>query len=157
MREVFEINDLGEMSYFFGMEIRQTSKGIFISQRKYAGEILKKFGIENSKFMSTPAVQGEKLKKEDGSSPCDASIYRSLVRCLLYLYGTRPDIMFATSVLSRFMHSPTELHFKTAKRVLRYIQSTIDLGIFYRQSTTFDLVGFTDSDWAGSQDDMKSI
>ena len=150
------MNDLGEISYFLGMEIKQTSKEIFISQRNYTSEILKKFEIENSKFVSTPTVQGEKLKKEDGSSPFDASIYRSLVGCLLYLYRTRPNIMFATNVLSRFMHSPTELHFKTAKRVLRYIQSIIDFGIFYRQSTTFNLIGFTDSDWAGSQDDMKS-
>ena len=121
MREVFEMNDLGEMSYFLSMKIKQTSKGIFISQRKYAGEILKKFEIENNKFVSTPAVQREKLKKEDGSSPFDSSIYRSLVGCLLYLCGIRPNILFATSVLSRFMHSPTELHFKVVKSVLRYI------------------------------------
>ena len=88
------MNDLKEMSYFFGIEIKQTSKRIFFSQRKYTSEILKKFRIENSKFMSTPTVQGENLKKEDGSSPFDATIYRSLVWCLLYLCGTRPDIMF---------------------------------------------------------------
>ena len=63
MGEVFEMNDLREMSYFFGIEIKQTLRGIFISQRKYVGEILKKFRIENSKFVSTHTVQGENLKK----------------------------------------------------------------------------------------------
>jgi len=156
MKKVFEMNDLGKMTYFLGMEVNQSSQGIFVSQKKYATEILKKFCLDKCKLVSTPAVQGEKLMKEDESGLVNASIYRSLIGSLLYLLATRPDIMYATSVLSRFMHLPTETHLRAAKRILRYIRGTIDYGVFYKRTTSMKLLGFTDSDWVGSQDDMKS-
>ena len=86
----------------------------------------------------------------------DASIYRSLVGSLLYLTATRPDIMFATSMLSQFMYKPSQTHFGAAKRILRYIQGTLDFGILYEKNVDAKLLGFCDSDWAGCVDDMKS-
>jgi len=156
MKKVFEMNDLGKMTYFLGMEVNQSSQGIFVSQKKYATEILKKFCLDKCKPVSTPAVQGEKLMKEDESGFVNASIYRSLIGSLLYLSATWLDIMYATSVLSRFMHLPTETHLRAAKRILRYIRGTIDYGVFYKRTISMKLLGFTDSDWARSQDDMKS-
>lgn len=86
----------------------------------------------------------------------DESLYRSLIGCLLYLTATRPDLMYATSLLSRFMTNPSENHFRAAKRVLRYIKGDPGLGVWFRKSESFQLVGYSDSDWAGSIDDMKS-
>ncbi|KAL0367021.1 UNVERIFIED_CONTAM: Secreted RxLR effector protein [Sesamum radiatum] len=82
------------------------------------------------------------------------SIEVSLEAC--YITATRPDIMFATSLLSRFMQSPSQVHYGAAKRILRYLQGTKDFGIWYKSTNDAKLVGYTDSDWAGSADDMKS-
>ncbi|XP_031258739.1 uncharacterized protein LOC116116829 [Pistacia vera] len=156
MQSEFEMTDLGEMTYFLGMEINQSADGIFVCQRKYANEILKKFNMENCNPVSTPLVQNQKLCREDGASKVDESMYRNLVGCLLYLTTTRLDLMYASSLLSRFMNEPREIHFRAAKRVLRYIKGSADLGIWFRKSEKFNLVGFTDSDWVGSLDDMRS-
>ncbi|OMO72757.1 hypothetical protein CCACVL1_17615 [Corchorus capsularis] len=96
----------------------QDMHGIFIGQQKYTKEILKKFKMDNCKAVGTPLSQGEKLQKEDGSNKVDETLYRSLVGCLLYLTDTRLDILYAVSLMSKFMHSPSELHFRAAKRVL---------------------------------------
>jgi len=82
--KVFEMNDLGKMTYFLGIEVNQSSQGIFVSQKKYATEILKKFCLDKCKLVSTPAVQGEKLIKENESGLVNASIYRSLIGSLVY-------------------------------------------------------------------------
>ncbi|KAF5468920.1 hypothetical protein F2P56_013028 [Juglans regia] len=108
------------------------------------------------KSVATPLTTIEKLKKEDGAKEADAAAYRSLIGSLLYLAATRPDIMYATSLLSRFMQCPSQIHFGAAKRVLRYIQGTKDFGIWYKPSSHSTLTGFTNSDWAGSVDDMRS-
>jgi len=86
----------------------------------------------------------------------DATLYRSLVGNLLYLTTTRPDIIFAASLLSRYMHSPSHFHFAAAKRVLRYIQGTTSCGIRYCRKSIVKLIGFCNSDWGGCVDDMKS-
>ncbi|KAL0418687.1 UNVERIFIED_CONTAM: Retrovirus-related Pol polyprotein from transposon RE1 [Sesamum radiatum] len=106
--------------------------------------------------VTTPLVTGEKYQKEDGSQKVDGSMYRSLIGSLLYLTATRPDIMFATCLLSRFMQSPSQVHYAAAKRILRYLRGTKDFGIWYKSTNDAKLVGYTDSDWAGSVDDMKS-
>jgi len=111
----FEMTDLGEMNYFLGMEIYQCDAGVFISQRKYALEILKKSHMEKCKPVDTPLVVNEKLSLNDANDKVDAAVYRSLIGSLLYLSATRPDIMYAASLLSRFMHSPRQAHHNAAK------------------------------------------
>ncbi|XP_042949226.1 secreted RxLR effector protein 161-like [Carya illinoinensis] len=108
------------------------------------------------KSVATPLIANEKLKKEDGAKEADVAAYMSLIGSLLYLAATRSDIMYATSLLSRFMQYPIQIHFGDAKRVLRYIQGTKDLDIWYKPSSHSTLTSFTDSDWAGSVDNMRS-
>ena len=156
MMSVFEMTDLGLMSFFLGMEVKQAEHEVFICQKKYAKEILKKFKLEDCKAVSTPMNQKEKLCKEDGAEKVDQAQFRKIVGCLMYLTATRPDILNAVSILSRFMHCASELHFKAAKRVIRYVKGTCNFGIRYTRSREFKLVGYSDSDWGGSIDDLKS-
>ena len=156
MQEIFEMSDLGIMNYFLGMEIQQCSKGIFISQKKYACDILKKFKLEACKGVASPLALNEKISRDDGDKLEEPAVFRSLVGSLLYLTATRPDLMFPAGLLSRFMSSPSNVHMGIAKRVLKYIRGTTDLGIWYMKTGGVNLNGFADSDWAGSIDDMKS-
>lgn len=124
MMQVFEMTDLGFMSYLLGMEIKQRENEVFICHKKYAKEVLKKFQMEECKAMSTPMNQREKLCKEDGDDKVDEGYYRSLIGCLMYLTVTRPDILFDVSLLSRFMYCVSEMHLRAAKRGLSKILLT---------------------------------
>jgi hypothetical protein len=152
----YEMSDMGLLHYFLGIEVYQDKEEVFISQRMYAENFLRKFRMVGCKPMATPIAINEKLKKEDGGKKVDATLYRSLVGNLLYLTATRPDVMLAASLLSRFMYSPRHFHFTVAKRVLRYIQGTTCFGIRYCRNSMVKLLGFCDSDWGGCVDDMKS-
>lgn len=152
----FEMSDLGLMKYFLGIEVDQSESGIFISQHKYALDMLKKFSMENCKSVATPLVLNEKLHKDDGEPKVEGSTFRSLIGSLLYLTATRPDLMFSASLLSRFMQSPSQKHFGVAKRVLRYLKGTANYGIYYTNVEDATLIGYSDSDWAGCLDDYKS-
>ncbi|XP_031259752.1 secreted RxLR effector protein 161-like [Pistacia vera] len=156
MFDEFEMTDLGEMAYFLGMHVYQSTTGIFVNQEKYVIEVLRKFNMENCKSVDIPLVPNQKLSKDDDAESVDKGQYRSLVGCLLYLTATRPDIMFATSLLSKFMNQPKETHFKAAKRVLRYVKRSTNFGVWFRRSENFGLMGFSDSDWGGSMEDMKN-
>ncbi|KAL9444243.1 hypothetical protein AB3S75_017429 [Citrus x aurantiifolia] len=156
MMQAFEMTDLGEMTFFLGLEIQKSQQGVFIGQQKYAKEVLNKFNMEDCKSVCTPLAQNEKFSKDDGAEKIDEALYRSIIGCLMYLTATRPDIMFAVSLLSRYMHCASELHYKAAKRVLRYIKGTLDHGIKFEKEDKLILHGFADSDWAGSCDDMRS-
>ncbi|EOY14205.1 Cysteine-rich RLK (RECEPTOR-like protein kinase) 8 [Theobroma cacao] len=93
---------------------------------------------------------------DDGAKKANETLYRSIIGSLLYLAATRPDVMFATSFLSRFMQAPSIHHFTIAKRILRYVKGTASYGLRFLKSESYDLQGFTDSDWARSVDDSKS-
>ncbi|XP_024177774.1 uncharacterized protein LOC112183641 [Rosa chinensis] len=150
MMSTYEMNDMGLLHYFLGIEVSQSKDEIFISQKKYAENIIKKFNMLGCNSVATPLIANEKLKKEDGAKKADATKYRSLIGGLLYLTTTRPDIMFAASLLSRYMQEPSQIHYGAAKRVLRYLQDTLDYGILYKAAEKSTLVGYTDSDWAGA-------
>ncbi|KAG8486018.1 hypothetical protein CXB51_019401 [Gossypium anomalum] len=156
MQEVFDMTDLGFMTYFLGMEVNQTDRGIFISQHAFSLKILDKFSMQNCKPVSTSMAQGEKLSSIGDHVRVDEKEYRSLVDCLLYLTATRPDLMHAVSLLARFMHCCNVLHFRAAKRMLRYIKGTLRLGMLFKKEKELKLIGYSDSDWAGCIDDMKS-
>ena len=122
-------------------------------------KIIYHWGGQNLGINRSVAIRlatNEKFRKDNREKKANSSLYRSLVGSLLYLTSTRPDIMFAVSLLSRFMQEPSQVHFGAAKRVPRYLQGTMDYGIMYKFGGDLNLIGYSYSDWAGSIDDMKS-
>ena len=100
--------------------------------------------------------QKEKLNKDDGTDRIDQAYFRSMIGCLMYLTAIRPGVLNVVSILSWFILCASEMHLKAAKRVIRYVKGTCDFGIKFTRSKKFELVGFLDSDWGGSIDDMRS-
>jgi hypothetical protein len=156
MTKEFEMTDIGLMSYYLGIEVKQEDQGILITQEGYAKEVLKKFKMDDANPVSTPMECGIKLSKHDEGERVDPSLFKSLVGSLRYLTCTRPDILYAVGVVSRYMEHPTTTHLKAAKRILRYIKGTTNLGLYYSVSDDYKLVGYSDSDWGGDVDDRKS-
>eukprot|EP00253_Pinus_taeda_P023981 PITA_23981 len=138
------------------LTVLQSKEGISLSQSKYACDILRHSHMEDCKPAPSPFQSGVKLSVSCTSPEVDATLYRQLVRKLLYLTHTRPDLSFAVGLVARFLQNPRESHWEAAKRILRYVRGTIQFGIHYSAKATPLLVGFTDSDWAGDPDDRKS-
>ncbi|KAL4017383.1 hypothetical protein IC575_020935 [Cucumis melo] len=156
MRKEFEMSDMGLIHYFLGIEVNQNEGEIVISQQKYAHDLLKKIRMENTSSCNTPMDANLKLCKDDIGEAVDPSLYRSLIGSLMYVTATRPNILFAVSMLSRFMTNPKRSHWEAGKRVLRYIIGTINFGIYYKKVSESVLFGFCDSDKGGNVDDHKS-
>ncbi|OMO54668.1 Zinc finger, CCHC-type [Corchorus capsularis] len=122
----------------------------------FKANMLKVFEMTDLEWNTANQPLGLKLSKEDGANKVDEKIFRKLVGSLLYLAATQPDIMFAVSMLSRFMHYPSELHYVAAKRILRYLKGTFDYGVLFKSVENVELHCYIDSDWGGSVDDAKS-
>ena len=152
-KKTFEMTDLGKLQYFLGLESTQTKHGVFISQQRYAKNLLKKFNMQECNVVSTSVNAKEKLHAVDGSGSAEAKRYRSLIGGLHYLSHTRLDIMYAVGLVSRFMSNPSKHHLEAAKRILRYIAGTLNYGLWFKASVDVHLIGYTDSDWASSSDD----
>ena len=112
--------------------------------------------METCKPISTPAEPGVKLSSSSVKKPVNSTMFKSLVGSLRYLTFTRPDIMYAVGLVSRYMEYPREDHFQAAKRILRYVKGTINQGLFYTQTEDPRLVGYSDSDYGGDLDTRKS-
>jgi hypothetical protein len=153
MQEEFEMSML--VSLFLGLQVNQTKNGIFVSQTKYINEMLKKFQMEDSKPMGTPMVTGCKLSLKDDSPKVDQTMYRSMVGSFLYSTTTRPDIMKVVGLVERFQFAPKETHLKEVKIIFKYLQGTLELGLWYPKDKDFNLTAHTDANWAGSIDDRK--
>eukprot|EP00253_Pinus_taeda_P031819 PITA_31819 len=148
----------GEPTFYIkeSEEVKQTKNGIFISQVKYVADILERFKMQNNKSTPTPTVMGLKLRKEDCSNNVNLTLYKSMIGSLMYLATNRADIMYAVSLVSRFMETPKETHWQAMKRILRYVNGTKHYGILYMATSDFRLVAYIDSDWDGSVDDRKN-
>ena len=126
-----------------GIEITQHPKFIFLSQKKYIGDILNKFGMDECNPLTTPVEENLKLTSIEGKEFEDATKYRQLVGSLIYLNTTRLDISFVLVILYRFMQKPCEAHWSTKKRVLKYLKETLDFGHKYSQVDHFILIGYS--------------
>jgi hypothetical protein len=112
--------------------------------------------MTDCKSSLTPFLSGVKLE-DGGETPLvDNTLCRQLLGSLLYLIHSRPDLSYGVGAISMFMQEPHELQWKATKHILRYVQGTITFGIHYATESTLDLIGFTDSDWAGDRIDHKS-
>lgn len=156
MKKEFDMTDLGRMRYFLGIEVVQQNDGIFICQRKYAAEVIERFGMQNFNPVCNPMVPGQKIGRDEGGVQADSTLYKQMVGSLMYLTTTRPDLMFVVSLISRFMANPTQLHFAAVKRIMRYLKGTMEYGIWYKREEGTKLLGYTDTDYDGDVDDNKS-
>ncbi|KAK8913644.1 hypothetical protein KSP39_PZI023491 [Platanthera zijinensis] len=156
MHSKFEMSSMGELSFFLGLQVKQHAEGIFISQTKYAKELVKKFGMSDASCMKTPMPSNAVVDADEHGKPVDQTTYRAIIGSLLYLTASRPDIMFATCICARFQVSPRESHLILVKRILRYVKSCPNLGLWYPKDSAFDLTGFSDADYAGCRIDRKS-
>jgi len=156
MEKEFEMTDLGHMRYFLGLKVKQLETGIFVSQERYAEDILSKFKMARCCPVSTPMEPDTKLSKFDGGDHVDANKYRSLVGSLRYLKSTRPDLLLSVGIVSRYMEESTYTHWRALKRILRYVRGTTSLRLYYTRSDDYRLVGYSDSDWCGDVDYRKS-
>jgi hypothetical protein len=152
----FEMKDLGELKYFLGIEVSRSNKGIFLSQRKYALDLLNETGMTACSPASTPMEENLKLCVHSNQVPANKERYQRLVGRLMYLAHTRPDLAYALSVVSQFMHSPSEEHMNAVIRILRYLKSSPGKGILFTKGDNLDINGYTDADWAGSIQDRRS-
>ncbi|GAU42103.1 hypothetical protein TSUD_134870 [Trifolium subterraneum] len=156
MQSEFEMSLVGELTYFLGLQVKQMENTIFVSQSKYAKNIVKKFGMDGGNHKRTPAATHLKLTKDETGIDVDQSLYRSMIGSLLYLTASRPDITFAVGVCARYQAQPKMSHLVQVKRILKSVNGTCDYGILYCHSENSTLVGYCDADWAGSADDRKS-
>ena len=124
MASEFEMSMIGELSFFLGLQISQTSEGIFISQSKYLREMLSRFGMAYCAPVGTPMPTSCKLSIDDQSPQVDTTLFRSMIGSLLYLTASRPDIMQAVGMVARFQACPKESHVIAVKRIFRYLKGT---------------------------------
>lgn len=152
----FAMKDIGSIKHYLGMDIDyKFSEGeVILSQGHYVSEVLKRFGMDNCKSSPTPMEAKLVLHPHvDGVTKLTEGPYRQLVGSIMYLMlCTRPDISFSTGVLSRFLSNPTEMHWKSAKRVLRYLQGTSGMKLSFKKTDGLDIVAYCDADWASSFD-----
>ncbi|GJT51054.1 retrovirus-related pol polyprotein from transposon TNT 1-94 [Tanacetum coccineum] len=148
-------NFLVSKGFSKGIQIHQSPRGIFINQSKYAQEILKKHGITSCDTIGTPMAT-KHLDADLSGTPVDQTKYRSMVRALMYLTTSRPNIVHATCYCARYQAKPTEKHLTAVKQIFRYLKNTINMGLWYPKDPGFKLTVFLDSDHAGCLDSRKS-
>jgi histone deacetylase 1/2 len=157
LRSEFALKELVDLHFFLGIEVNQTSDGIFLSQEKYALDLLQRVGMKNCKPLPTPLSSSEKLSAFKGEplTAEDCTRYRSIVGGLQYLTITRPDISFSVNKICLYLHAPTAAHWSTAKRILRFVKGTLKFRLHLSKSS-MQLHAFSDADWGGDLDDRRS-
>ncbi|KAH7351616.1 hypothetical protein KP509_19G006000 [Ceratopteris richardii] len=156
MEKEFKISDLGDLSYFLGMEIAYTQHGVYVTQERYLKNLLIKFKMDDCRVAPTPMEVNHKLSRYGREEFKDMKLYQSLVGSLIYATLTRPDLSYAVGVLSQFMHCPRKEHWVARQRVLRYIKGTLKEGLYYGFTSDTNIKIYSDRDWAGNLDDMRS-
>jgi hypothetical protein len=156
MTDRFEMSMMGELKYFLSFQIKQLEDGTFISQTKYALDLLKKFGMDKDKPIKTPMGINGHLDLDMGSKSLDQKVYRYMIGSLFYLYASRPDIMFSVCMCARFQAAPKECHLRVVKRIMSHLVLTPYLGLWYLKGAHFELIGYSDVDYAGCKVDRKS-
>ncbi|GJS89049.1 copia protein [Tanacetum coccineum] len=136
MTNKFKMSMMGKMSFFLGLQISQSPRGIFINQSKYASEIVKKYGLHTTDIVDTPMIENKKLDEDLQRKPVDATLYRGMIRSLMYLTASRPDLNHVVCLCARYQAKPTEKHLQ--------------------EDTNMSLTAYADADHARCQDTRRS-
>jgi hypothetical protein len=158
MKDQFQMSDIGLLSYYLRIEVKQGVDGISLCQSAYTGKLLERCGMGSCNPCTSPMESRLKLSRMSTADAVDATEYRSLIRALRYLLHTWPDLAFLVGYLSRFMEAPLSDHLAVVKHLLRYVAGTKGHGLHYTRHRDGEpkLVGYNDADLAGDIDTGKS-
>jgi hypothetical protein len=152
----FEMSMVRVLTFFLEFQIKKVKEGTFISQTKYTHDILKKFGMDKAKPINTPMSTNGHLDLDLGGTLVDQKVCRSMIESLLYLCASRPDIMLSVCMCARFQATPKDCHLSVVKKIIRYLVLIPNLGLWYPKGSRFELLGYSDADYAGYKVDRKS-
>ena len=150
------MKNLGHLSYFLGLEITHSIDRLYITQAKYASELLSRAGLIDSKTVDTPFELNAHLTLTGGKLLSNLSLYRRLVSSLVYFTVTYPDIFYAVHQVSQYLSAPRSTHYAAVLRILRYLKSTIFHGLFYSAQSSLVLRAFSDANWVRDPTDRRS-
>jgi hypothetical protein len=165
LKREFEMKDLGLTKFCLGLQIEHFPEGIFVHQSNYMEKVLKRFYMDNAHPLSTPMVVRSLDVNKDPFRPYENNDeilgpevpYLSAIGALMYLANTtRPDIAFSVNVLARYSSAPTRRHWNGIKHILRYIKGTIDMGLFYSNTSRPDLIGYADAGYLSDPHKARS-
>ncbi|GJY27259.1 retrovirus-related pol polyprotein from transposon TNT 1-94 [Tanacetum coccineum] len=152
----FKMSMMGKISFFLGLQISQSPRGIFLNQSKYTLESLKKYEIESCDPVDTLMVEKSKLDEDTQGKVVDPTHYRGMVGTLMYLTSNRPELVYVVCMCARYQARPTEKHLHTVKRIFRYLRGTVNRGLWYSKDYAITLTAFADADHVGCQDTIRS-
>jgi hypothetical protein len=146
---------MGELTFFLCIQVKQTKQGTVIQQAKYTNDLMKKFNMDELKPVSTPMSMATSLCPDEDGEAIEQREYMSMIGFLIYLTVTRLDIQFVVCLCARFQAFPHSSHQMTVQRIFRYLKHTLEFQIWYSVSSSLDLVGFSNADFAGYGIDRK--
>jgi hypothetical protein len=156
LHQQFKMKDLGYLSYFLGFEVFSDSTGYYLSQAKYASDLLSCAGLTDTKVVSTHLEMNARLTPLDGTPLNDVILYRQLIGNLVYFIVTRPDIAHAVHLMSHFLVAPHSTYYVAVIHILRYIKGIMFHGLHFSAHSILDLCAYSDADWAGDPTDRRS-
>ena len=151
------MNDLGPLQYFLGIKVVYSPRGYFLSQSKYVVDILKGARLTDNKTVDTPIAVNAKHSSSDGMPLSDPTLYHAIVRSLVYLTITHPDIAYVVHVVSQFVASPTTVHWVVILHILRYHQGTFFYSLLLSSTSSLELCANSDIDYGSDPIDRKSV
>ncbi|RVW99372.1 Retrovirus-related Pol polyprotein from transposon RE1 [Vitis vinifera] len=150
------MKDLGQLTYFLGLEVHHQANGIFVNQHKYIQDLITLAGLEDTSSVDTPMEVNVKYRKDKGDLLDGLTLYQRLVGNLIYLITTRPDISYAVHQVSQFMTSPRHLHLAAVQSIIRYLQGSPTRGLFFPTGSFLQLVAYSDANWGGCPNTRRS-
>ena len=146
MKKEFEMSMVGELTFFLGLQVKQRKDGIFISQEKHAKNLVKKFGLDSKKHASTLMSSSTKLSLDSSGVEISPTLYRSIIGSLLHLTTSKLDIAFSVGVCACYQATPKESHLTTVKRIIHYINGTLEYSLWYSKDPNDCLASYSDTD-----------
>jgi hypothetical protein len=157
LSDQFLMSDLGPLRYFLGIEISSTPDGFFLSQEKYIQDLLNHASLTDHLTAETPMELNVHLVATDDEPLEGPTRYRHIVRSLIYLGVTRPDISYSVHILSQFVSAPTQIHYSHLLCVLCYLHGTISCRLFFPRSSSLQIQVYCDATWASDPSDRRSL